>query len=333
MKKFQSSIILCSAFLILIGCNASQNLPSTLGEARTSYSYIPLDPLPVLQGGDYTCFTPLQLLNGDPLDENTFKLQELLLSLPDQAVRLAVAQTDISGNVTFGPATVGYKGSSYQVILDYISVDATNIPVHIQRTVSNKSNTESRISIYDDSVKTTTRYRISRTASSHLMEDAEFKANEIKRYGEIVVIPVYIGVGLRLTASVYVKKGTVNLSSLGALAAEAEAGNLTGSLTVQTLGVTGKGVSASIPLPSEINQTTIQNAILSLGTIKAVLHDAGNTTVTPRVVGIYNPIGGGQEVVNGIISALAESPITWHRPCIKISQQSSPTSNTTTSNQ
>jgi hypothetical protein len=64
----------------------------------------------------------------------------------------------------------------------------------------------------------------------------------------------------------------------------------------------------------EINQTTIQNAILSIGSIKAILYD-DSTVVNPRVLGIYNPIGGGQEIVNGIISRLAEKPITWYRPC------------------
>jgi len=128
-------------------------------------------------------------------------------------------------------------------------------------------------------------------------------------------MPVYIGVGLRLTATVRVIKGTANLSSLGSLAAGAEAGNLNGSLVVQTLGINGKGVSTALPLPSELNQTTIQNAILSLGSIKAILYDEKNTQITPRVVGIYNPVGGGQQYINGIISALAVSPVEWDHVC------------------
>ena len=125
---------------------------------------------------------------------------------------------------------------------------------------------------------------------------------------------MYVGVGLRLIASVTVRKGSVNLSSLGVLAADAQAGKVTGTLVVQTLGITGKSVSTSLPLPSDLNQTTIQNAIVSLGSIKAILYDK-NTDVDPRVVGIYDPVGGGQQVVNGIISVLASNPINWNRPC------------------
>jgi hypothetical protein len=144
--------------------------------------------------------------------------------------------------------------------------------------------------------------------------DSETRQQGTPPLAERVYVPVYVGVGLRLTASVKVLKGNVKLSSLGAIAAEAEAGNLSGSLVIQTLGITGKTVSTSIPLPSDLNQTTVQNAILSLGSIKAILHDE-ETEVTPRVVGIYNPIGGGQQVVNGIISILASRRIRWYRPC------------------
>ena len=70
-----------------------------------------------------------------------------------------------------------------------------------------------------------------------------------------------------------------------------------------------------LPLPSEINRTTVQNSILALGSIKAVLHDLENTKIKPRVVGFYNPIGGGTEFVNGVISALMANPLAWQVEC------------------
>jgi hypothetical protein len=133
------------------------------------------------------------------------------------------------------------------------------------------------------------------------------------------VIPVYVGVGLRLTADLQVLRGTINLSSIGAIAAGVEAGKASGSLVVQTLGVTGKQVATSLPLPSELNQTTVQNAILSLDSIKAIIFDSQNTVVTPRVTGIYLPIRNGTEdLVNRIVSELARSPIPWYRPCVPV---------------
>ena len=56
-------------------------------------------------------------------------------------------------------------------------------------------------------------------------------------------------------------------------------------------------------MPSEINPTTIQNAILALGTIKAKLYDP-NTVITPRAVGVYNYIGGSSKTINKFVSSI-----------------------------
>ncbi len=301
-------LLLIIVFYFTTGCN-SLRLPDSYAARQTSYSYIPLDPLPVFQRGGNSCgeYRSIAHINIES------KFKDLAASLPDQAVRLAIGSYDITGNLKFGPSTVGYKGESYQVVLDYINVDATQLPVYVKRVITSGPNTGKSVSIYADSIKATTRYQVSyapRPDSSQIIDMVSY--NEEK--GELVIVPVYLGVGLRLIASVTVQRGKANLSSLGALAAEAEAGKLTGTLVVQTLGITGSNVASSLPLPSEINQTTIQNAILSLGSIKAVLYDE-NTIKNPRVVGMYNPIGGGQQIVNGIISVLAEKPLTWYRPC------------------
>jgi hypothetical protein len=306
MKKL---LILCSVFPLLWFTTGCTKLPHTLGEKQTSFSYIPLDPLPVLEGKAFSCFA-------DTTGGMRTELIDVLSSLPDQAVRLAIGQVNASGSISYGPATVGVENQSYQVILDYISVDATHIPIYVSRIITSGPDTGKEISTFSDSIKFSTKYIVSTAPrfASNLQEKQNLPAY-VQGKGEKVIIPVYIGVGLRLVASVTVLKGKVNLGSLGALAAAAEAGKISGSLVVQTLGVTGNKVSTTLPLPSEINQTTIQNAILSLGSIKAVLYDTENTIITPRVVGIYNPIGGGQELVNGIISQLAQEPVTWYRPC------------------
>jgi hypothetical protein len=95
-----------------------------------------------------------------------------------------------------------------------------------------------------------------------------------------------------------------------------EGGQATGSLVVQTIGVTGKQVSTSLPMPSELNQTTVQTAILSLGSIKAIIYDKESALVTPRMTGIYLPIpAGSEQLLNKIVSELARYPIRWHRGC------------------
>lgn len=292
----------------LSGC-AFRKLPQTFAETRTSYSYVPLDPLPVVIAPADGCYS------GKPTSSDAKLIgtpKPLLDSLPDQAVRVAIGQYDASGTLVYGPAKIGVSGQSYQVVLDYISVDATNVPVYIVRTMPDGH----EVSVFD-SISVPTRFEVFRDPTSPAFASfapAGSSGSQGTHAGDHVVIPVYVGVGLRLTASVTVTKATANLSSLGAIAADAQAGRVTGTLVVQTLGVTGKSVSTSLPLPSELNQTTVQNAILALGSIKAVLYDP-NTQIDPRVVGIYNPIGGGQQVVNGVISVLASNPIKWNRPC------------------
>ena len=311
----------------LSGC-AIHKLPKSFAETHTSYSYIPLDPLPVVIVPGLDCYAdgnPNKKLTGTPITP-------LLDGLPDQSVRIATGQYDASGTLVYGPAKIGYSGHSYQVVLDYVNVDTTNVSVYIERTLTDASGKKKQVSVFDDTIKEPTQYQVYRdpesTAFAYLEESLiptgeGGTAGGPKRIlnGDRVVIPVYVGVGLRLTASVTVTKATANLASLGAISADAAAGKLTGSLVVQTLGLTGKTVATSLPLPSELNQTTIQNAILSLGSIKAVLYDP-NTQVAPRVVGIYNPIGGGQQLVNGIISVLASNPLRWFRPCADTTQAS-----------
>jgi len=124
-------------------------------------------------------------------------------------------------------------------------------------------------------------------------------------------IPVYVGVGLRLTADIDILSREVNLSSLPALAASVKAGDASGSLVVQTLGVTGKPVAGGLIFSSELNETTVQNAVLSLGAIKAILY-SDTAVVKPRVTGIYLPLpDGNEELVNLIVSGLASAPIEW----------------------
>ncbi|GAB5522868.1 MAG: hypothetical protein Roseis2KO_07400 [Roseivirga sp.] len=243
----------------------------------------------------------------------------MIKSLPDQTVRLAISDLNSSFSASYGPVSVGKKGSTYEVVLDFINADVAQKYVHVKRVSNDGSDTN--IPLYSTAPKhLDSRYIVTEVDGKYLGQEGleRISYNEadslIKNNGEIVPIPVYIGIGLRLTATVQVLKGEANLSSLGALSAGAESGKLIGTMTVQTLGVTGPKVV--LPQPSEINQTTIQNALVSLGSIRAVLSTKDDdVTLTPRVVGIYNPIGGGKQVVNGIITALASRRVVWRRPC------------------
>jgi hypothetical protein len=83
---------------------------------------------------------------------------------------------------------------------------------------------------------------------------------------------------------------------------------VTGSMVIQTLGISGENVSPVIPMPGDLSMSSIQSAIQALSTIKSKMYDP-KTTITPRIIALFNSIGGGIETRNSCISAiLADAP-------------------------
>ena len=252
----------------LAACGSLGKPPATPGDPRDApaYGYTPIDPLPVT------------VVAKKPPATNA----ALLAALPDETMRLAIGEVSGKGAIAYGPAKIGYAGSSYVAILDYVKFDTRSLGFKASPPVDAQPAIYSLVSEQDP-----------------VRPDA--------------IVPAYVGVGLRLTASVTVNQGSVDLGNLLAIGVAAEAKRAAGTLVIQTLGITGPGISSALPLPSEINTTTIQNALVALGTIKAKLYD-DQTTITPQVVGVYNTVGGGQEIVNGFISAILEHPLRLEIP-------------------
>ncbi|WP_442266146.1 hypothetical protein ACSIGC_00080 [Tenacibaculum sp. ZS6-P6] len=316
--------------LFLSSCGAGK-LPQaeTLGEENSSYSYVPIDPFPVSTVMGNSC-EPCQ-----PGQDIPYK--SLLNSFPDQTVRLSIAKLNVDGSITYGSVVKATaKNETYEVTLDYVNVDVTQIPFFYREKEYYKTNSKGKNEKkIDYELKPSVRYDYLKGNSleNNTVHNYETKKKQVvaslpddKKDWQEKVVPVYIGVGLRVVARVTVLDADVNLSGLGVIGSEAKAGKLKGSLSVQTLGITGKSVSSALPLPSEINETTIQNAILSIGTIKAQLYTSdpkddesgenkGDIVISPRVVGVYKPFKGGAEVINPIISELAREPVRWYRPC------------------
>ena len=279
---------LLSACLSLSGGGrAPQNLPESLGEFNSGYSYIPLDALSVQ-------YEPCELL-----DTNNYN--PILDELPDNSVRIATKRMNGNMSGEFALLNVGQAGGRYRIVLDYVNADDTTIPFLIAISETE----EGRPS-----------YEVERLSS----DGANLRAGpqgHAERGGPVMYsIPIYVGVGLRLTADIEVYEGTVDLTSLHGIATSVEAGQATGSLVVQTLGITGKQVSNGLIFSSDLNDTTVQNAVLALGKIKSILY-SDDAIVRPRVTGLYLPIAdGSDQLVNLIVSELAREPISWdHAPC------------------
>lgn len=123
-------------------------------------------------------------------------------------------------------------------------------------------------------------------------------------------VPVYIGIGFRLKAHVTVLSGTVNLSSLASITAAVKSNTATGTMSVQTLGVTGKAARSNLLFLDKIDETTIQNAIQVLASIKASIEsDSQDTRLSPRIIGFHNTVAAGPQGINLIHSHLAASEL------------------------
>jgi len=245
-RTFLAVLLPCVA---LTGCN---RLPGTLGEMEEGrpYGYTPLDPLPVI------------LTNAIMTDITN--AQVTLAALPDETMRLAVGQISGSGNISYGSASIGYAGSNYVVVLDYMKYVTLPLPLFSMNT-----GPQSNIWIY--------------TTEPHTNR------------GKVIpdhVLPVYVGVGLRITASVKVNSGSINLGNLVAVGAAADGKMVSGTLVIQTMGISGQAVSSTIPIPTDINGSTIANALMALGQIKSKFYDnSGSVTIKPQVLAVYNNLG------------------------------------------
>jgi hypothetical protein len=254
-----------------------RNSATTIGDPMNaeSFGYQPIDPLPVKFGIEQKDESILYLNS-----QNRIPNKQIMASLPDETMRLAIGELDGKGNVSFSSAKIGYEGSSYLVILDYIKFDTKSISLKIQRTNTDEIKFESwQDKLYDN-------YQSEVSSENNT---------------SIVLMPVYVGVGLRFTASIKVNEGKVDLGNLFALGLAAESKKITGTMVIQTLGISGKDISALIPMPSQINTTTIQNSIMSLASIKAKIYE-DSIDLNPRVIGFYNNIGGGKSTVHNFIT-------------------------------
>jgi len=94
-----------------------------------------------------------------------------------------------------------------------------------------------------------------------------------------------VGVGLRITADIETSSVGINMASLLSIGAEAKAGNLSGGIVVDVIGIDSKDVTNLLPLTSEIDQSSIQSALQSLASIKTKIFEDG-VEITPHLVAL-----------------------------------------------
>jgi len=94
-----------------------------------------------------------------------------------------------------------------------------------------------------------------------------------------------VGVGMRLIAEIITTKTNIDLNSLLALGVAAKQGNVTGSITVDIIGIDPREVSNIISGSSTIDETSIQKSLEALAVIRSRLSDV-NTRLTPQIVSV-----------------------------------------------
>jgi hypothetical protein len=198
---------------------------------------------------------------------------EILAALPDETMRMSIQLLSGSAQFQLGAATAGVAGQDYRVTLDYLKSDTVSL--------FSKVEPSGRVAL----------------------------AQEVIDPNQTTpIMAAYVGIGLRLTAHVHVNSGKINLANLFALGAAGQAEQIQGTLVIQTLGITGDGISAALPIPSELSQASVQNAIQAMAAIRAKIYDP-KTTIRPRLVGVFNNLG--EDDLQKTISFVLQKPVTW----------------------
>ncbi|GLO11943.1 hypothetical protein PPUJ20028_05240 [Pseudomonas putida] len=100
--------------------------------------------------------------------------------------------------------------------------------------------------------------------------------------------PVRVGVGVRIVADITTTKADIDLGSIFAIAFAAKAGYLKGQIEVLKIGLDSPSFNLVLPPPTEINDTSLQNALQAVASIRAKLYDA-DTKLTPHILAVQTP--------------------------------------------
>lgn len=270
MRIPKTALAALCAVVGLAACGGKNKTPSTTSELVRGSTYYPLSP------------KPITILTEHDAVANS---KDLLDALPNETIRLSVGTIDETGSLTFGAGSVGQEGHSYEVIVDYVKYTTAYLPVCF---TSLEESDKGRYLAGESAVAFKTALgQVKFSNNTHVGATPEpMRSSQLSVTQKV---PIYLGVGLRIRASIQVLKGNVQLSLWG-IGSAASAGNVSGTMVVQTLGIFGEPVSTLIPLPSDVTQSSIQAAMQSLAAIKAKLYNK-DVGARPQVVGFETIFG------------------------------------------
>lgn len=287
------SFVSCSIF------NKNRNTQNVNDEANRVLialkGYQPIDPITIIY-------------DIDSLGANT----RLIDVFPNEASRVAIGTVNQNGSISYGPIDVVRVGKTYSVVMDYIKYTTTSIPALYYEEINES---KSIISKRKDTIvkKEINEIASLRTAYGTVKKKSNYEVSISKKNNKnnllvdsnhSIKVPVYVGVGLRIQASVTVLKDSlnINIGSLSGLGVAGSQNQISGNFVIQTLGISGENITPSMPIADKINETTIQVAMQSIATMKSKIYD-NNTTISPHVIafGLTYNIDGAKELIESTI--------------------------------
>jgi hypothetical protein len=188
--------------------------------------------------------------------------------------------------VALGSSAIGAAGSTYTITADFgntLSVAAT---------------------AWKDDVK----HRLYSGYGGAPLVLAGSRADSITRSEPGMPILIYIGVGVRVTVTMTVRKGSINLASIGSFGASAAAGAVDGSISMESTGLVNPAISDLMFTSRRLDSTTVDSALHVLDRIKDLEKDPA-TGIIPHALG-FNSTAMTQEYVDQFRAFL----IAWPPP-------------------
>lgn len=295
---------------LISGCSLlPDQRPRSVAEIESGYTYIPLDPQKV------RVVLPRECQDAE-LDE-----KDLLTLLPDNAVRIGIQSFKADGKIEFGVGNATGERGLYKVTVDYVNADT--IPVQMSIYVRGKNGEKIPFTHAPSGtgpIIVDRDYDLPYIGPEPKSEEEYIKRQMIQEYEKeniestVYSIPAFVGVGVRVVADVVTYKSGVDITGLGSIGGGVKAGGLNGTMVAQTIGINGQKVAAAIPIQSSLDSTSVENALVAIGSVKTLLYDDA-TRVTPRVLGVYLPFPADKRLINAIVSQLSKKPIDWETSC------------------
>lgn len=201
------------------------NMPAAVG--IQSYTYIPINPIPVPNG--------MKDSNGKVIEFSDKKSAFAFLN--NESLIMTIMSSDTAGKLTYLVASANAKLQKGSYIIDQI------------------------------------RFRV-----------VPYKVND--KNGSPKLVFILIGIGARATIDFCLSSGSIGTGSIFPLGVEFSHSNATGTISIQSLGVSGGDISPYLNVPSGVSLDNLSETLRKLDAIKLFGMLSDNVNVQPQIIAI-----------------------------------------------